>query len=111
MTYHLYLLIYLLYHPGASDRDSCLIQPIPVHSNRALPLAMPIEPTPPTSTVTPTQSTSVHEWSYVTCPDIDECGRHLHTCHANATCTNTPQSYMCQCNRGYEGDGELCNQT
>ena len=26
-------------------------------------------------------------------------------CHVNATCTNTPGSYLCDCNTGYSGDG------
>jgi hypothetical protein len=30
------------------------------------------------------------------------------TCHADATCTNTPGSYTCGCNTGYSGDGKSC---
>lgn len=41
------------------------------------------------------------------CMDIDECatpGR----CDPNATCTNTPGSFMCACNSGYLGPGDIC---
>ncbi|CAB4007669.1 fibrillin-2-like isoform X48, partial [Paramuricea clavata] len=35
---------------------------------------------------------------------INECVL-LHSCHANATCTNTPGSFLCACNAGHTGDG------
>ena len=52
------------------------------------------------------------EWSYATCPDIDECALNLHDCHTNATCINVPGSYKCQCNKGYIGNGrDTCTRT
>ena len=29
--------------------------------------------------------------------------------HANATCNNTEGSYICTCDPGYTGDGDMCN--
>ena len=37
--------------------------------------------------------------------DIDECAEEQENCHDNATCTNTPGSFSCDCRPGYEGDG------
>ena len=37
--------------------------------------------------------------------DGDECSDGSHTCDGNATCTNTPGSFMCACNSGYSGNG------
>ena len=34
--------------------------------------------------------------------DMDEC-KGNHSCHVNATCTNTLGSYVCQCHAGYNG--------
>lgn len=42
------------------------------------------------------------------CMDIDECTVGNVTCGANASCVNTPGSYHCTCNAGYEGDGTTC---
>uniref|UniRef100_H2YIS7 Multiple EGF-like-domains 8 n=1 Tax=Ciona savignyi TaxID=51511 RepID=H2YIS7_CIOSA len=51
-------------------------------------------------------------WSYASCPDVDECNAgSLHSCHENATCSNTPHSYRCSCNRGFHGDGFSCSPT
>lgn len=51
-------------------------------------------------------------WSYGQCPDVDECELKLDDCHANAICTNTHGSYVCQCRRGYFGDGHAsCEKT
>ena len=39
--------------------------------------------------------------------DIDEC-KGSHSCHVNATCTNTLGSHVCQCQTGYTGNGQNC---
>ena len=39
--------------------------------------------------------------------DIDEC-KENHSCHVNATCTNTLGSHVCQCHAGYTGNGQNC---
>ena len=38
--------------------------------------------------------------------DVDEC--RMVKCGNNATCKNTPGSYECLCDTGYEGDGHNC---
>ncbi|MEZ4294970.1 MAG: EGF domain-containing protein [Polyangiaceae bacterium] len=44
------------------------------------------------------------------CIDIDECADGaLNDCNPNATCTNTPGSFLCECNQGYAGDGITCD--
>ena len=43
------------------------------------------------------------------CDDIDECEYGYHDCHADATCTNTPGSWTCTCNEGYQQTGAICN--
>ncbi|KAF6034616.1 hypothetical protein EB796_007071 [Bugula neritina] len=51
-------------------------------------------------------------FSYGACPDVQECALGIDLCHENATCINTPESYDCVCNQGFEGDGiEFCNKT
>ena len=40
--------------------------------------------------------------------DIDECTE-SNTCHSNATCNNTIGSFICACDRGYNGDGVNCS--
>lgn len=42
------------------------------------------------------------------CTDIDECESELDNCDDNASCHNTPGSFMCACFPGYEGDGVTC---
>lgn len=51
-------------------------------------------------------------WAYARCPDVDECRLGLARCHPRASCLNTPLSYECHCQRGYQGDGvTYCNRT
>ncbi|KFD68230.1 hypothetical protein M514_03139 [Trichuris suis] len=40
--------------------------------------------------------------------DINECKFTEFACHKHAICINTPGSYVCQCKRGYSGDGRQC---
>lgn len=40
--------------------------------------------------------------------DQDECLLKFHSCHFNATCTNTIGSYTCTCNDGFLGNGTMC---
>ena len=42
--------------------------------------------------------------------DIDECSEGDHICANNSFCVNTPGSYHCHCNNGYEGDGNVCSK-
>ena len=41
--------------------------------------------------------------------DLDECSVEMHTCHVEATCTNTGDGLQCKCNSGFEGDGYNCH--
>ena len=41
--------------------------------------------------------------------DIHECETDGDECDLNASCTNTPGSFICVCNQGYSGDGKTCN--
>ena len=45
---------------------------------------------------------------HILCPsqDMNECK--ISPCDTNAQCVNTPGSYDCTCNSGYEGDGHRC---
>jgi hypothetical protein len=48
-------------------------------------------------------------WIGETCTtDVDECATGASNCAADATCTNTPGSFTCTCNAGFEGDGVTC---
>ncbi|XP_033100156.1 multiple epidermal growth factor-like domains protein 8 [Anneissia japonica] len=52
------------------------------------------------------------DWSYPICPEVEECRLGLDNCHTNASCIDTYESFDCECNRGYKGDGVLhCNKT
>ncbi|WP_434041805.1 MULTISPECIES: LamG-like jellyroll fold domain-containing protein [Sorangium] len=46
-----------------------------------------------------------------TCTDVNECALGTDNCDANAACTNTPGSFTCACNAGYEGDGVTCTNS
>ncbi|XP_066263554.1 nephronectin-like [Branchiostoma lanceolatum] len=39
---------------------------------------------------------------------VDECAEGSHNCSAYASCTDTPNSYACDCISGYSGDGYSC---
>ncbi len=41
--------------------------------------------------------------------DIDECSEGPDACHIYANCTDTPGSYSCTCNPGYQGNGSICD--
>ena len=41
--------------------------------------------------------------------DVNECANRTHNnCDENAQCTDTPGSFNCTCNPGYEGNGLNC---
>ena len=42
--------------------------------------------------------------------DIYEC-KGNHSCHVNATCTNTKGSHVCTCHPGYNENGSDCTGT
>lgn len=42
-------------------------------------------------------------------PDVGECSSGLHSCSADAVCSDTKGSYKCSCKPGYSGDGWSCN--
>lgn len=42
-------------------------------------------------------------------PDVSECSSGLHSCSADAVCSDTKGSYKCSCKPGYSGDGWSCN--
>ena len=39
--------------------------------------------------------------------DVDEC-KGDHSCHMNATCTNANGSYVCECQPGFNENGQSC---
>ena len=39
----------------------------------------------------------------------DKCSRGLHNCGSNAQCISTSGSFICKCNRGFTGNGIICN--
>ena len=43
------------------------------------------------------------------CLDIDECFERSHNCHSYAACHNQRGTFYCECNTGFEGDGENCD--
>ena len=50
----------------------------------------------------------IHSYLYMHSPDINECEGSSDLCHSNATCSNTPGSYVCSCKDGYSGNGPFC---
>ncbi|HEY5924716.1 MAG TPA: calcium-binding EGF-like domain-containing protein [Kofleriaceae bacterium] len=40
---------------------------------------------------------------------VNECAGGTHDCNANATCTDTADSFTCACNAGYTGNGDVCS--
>jgi hypothetical protein len=42
---------------------------------------------------------------------VNECAGATAQCGANATCTDTVDSYTCACNSGYAGNGDVCSAT
>ncbi len=41
--------------------------------------------------------------------DIDECATGASMCTANSHCVNTPGSFNCECDVGFQGNGSLCD--
>ena len=40
--------------------------------------------------------------------DINECDLNTHNCSNNAQCFNTNESFVCNCNDGFSGNGVIC---
>lgn len=40
--------------------------------------------------------------------DVNECSLGRHSCSADAICTNSDGSYLCDCKSGYSGNGFTC---
>jgi EGF domain len=40
---------------------------------------------------------------------VNECVAGTHDCQTNATCVDTPESFTCQCNAGFTGNGDTCS--
>ncbi|XP_060607592.1 uncharacterized protein LOC132759768 [Ruditapes philippinarum] len=55
-----------------------------------------------------TCSGGIWSGSQPTCGDIDECADGDHNCSSDAKCDNTPGSFTCTCNWGYNGNGVSC---
>ncbi|XP_078694633.1 uncharacterized protein LOC144923712 isoform X2 [Branchiostoma floridae x Branchiostoma belcheri] len=47
---------------------------------------------------------------YALCADADNCMNGSYHCDSDATCTNFPDGFICDCNSGYSGDGNTCTQ-
>src|SRR5699024_10989536 len=43
------------------------------------------------------------------CSEVDECQSDDNSCSINGQCTNSPGSYQCECDEGFEGDGFNCS--
>ena len=42
--------------------------------------------------------------------DFNECAGKRHACDTEATCYNNHLSYICECNKGYNGNGIFCKK-
>lgn len=40
-------------------------------------------------------------WSFLHCPEEDECANGHHNCNSTQDCHNLPEGYHCTCKRGY----------
>ena len=40
--------------------------------------------------------------------DLNECDSNTHNCSAQATCSNKPGTFSCECKNGWSGDGTNC---
>jgi hypothetical protein len=40
---------------------------------------------------------------------VNECAAGTHDCQVNAACVDTPESFTCQCNAGFTGNGDTCS--
>ena len=40
--------------------------------------------------------------------DVNECKKNLDDCDLNANCTDTKDSFICECNSGFNGTGKIC---
>ncbi|KAI8484688.1 hypothetical protein Bbelb_376290 [Branchiostoma belcheri] len=47
---------------------------------------------------------------YALCADADNCMNGSYHCDSDATCTNYPDGFICDCNSGCSGDGNTCTQ-
>ena len=57
-------------------------------------------------------SQALASWSYGRVPLVNECDLLMADCHPNATCVDTPDGFVCTCNRGFTGNGkDTCNRT
>eukprot|EP00123_Amoebidium_parasiticum_P017457 comp23860_c0_seq1/m.41749 comp23860_c0_seq1/g.41749 ORF comp23860_c0_seq1/g.41749 comp23860_c0_seq1/m.41749 type:complete len:1713 (-) comp23860_c0_seq1:397-5535(-) len=64
--------------------------------------------TGPTDSVCPQCVDGYNKTDKGQCVDRDECTMKIHNCHASANCSNILGSFICFCNRGYQGNGLQC---
>lgn len=55
------------------------------------------------------QQISIEDACCPFCRGTDLCALFGHSCHVNATCRNTDDSYECECNKGFSGNGKQCS--